>query len=345
MDEQPTGFRPHVVSTRLRDVEPVDVRWLWPDRIPFGKLTLLVGDPSVGKSFLSLDIATRLSTGVGWPDRQCVPITPRHTVIITAEDDLGDTVRPRLDAAGANVDRITAVTGAKRTRQGGCDWLCLDLDMVALAEHVEATQAGLLILDPITAYFSTKRDSHSNTDVRGILGPLADLASKHGCAVLAITHLNKGKAGRALYRAMGSLAFIAAARASWLVARDPEDEARRLVLPIKMNLVPNPSGLAFEIVDGRLEWSPDRIDVDPDAVLADDGEQTGQARAADWLLTVLAPGPAPVSQVRATAEAAHIGWRSVERAKIALGVTSTRLGGIAGAGGWSWKLPLGSAGD
>jgi hypothetical protein len=340
MGEQPASFRPHVVAQRLRDVAPVDVRWLWQDRIPYGKLTLLVGDPSVGKSFLSLDIATRLSTGVGWPDRQCVPITPRNTVIVTAEDDLADTVRPRLDAAGANVDRITAVVGTKRRRDRKHEWLCLDLDIPVLAEHVTAVEAGLLILDPITAYFSSKSDSHSNTDVRGVLGPLSDLAASTGCAVLAITHLNKGKAGRALYRAMGSLAFIAAARASWLLGRDPEHDSRRLFLPIKNNLVRDPSGLAFEIVDGRLEWSPNRIDVDTDSVLADDGEQTSRARAGDWLVSVLAPGPVLVSHLRATAEVAHIGWRSIERAKTDLGVTSARSGGVGGAGSWSWKLPL-----
>lgn len=337
MDEQPASFRPHVVSARLRDVAPVDVRWLWPDRIPFGKLTLLVGDPSVGKSFLSLDIATRLSTGVGWPDRRCEPIAPRNTVIVTAEDDLADTVRPRLDAAGADVDRITAVVGTTRRREGGCEWLCLDLDIAALTDHVKGVEAGLLILDPITAFFSSKRDSHSNTDVRGILGPLSDLAASTKCAVLAITHLNKGKAGRALYRAMGSLAFIAAARASWLVARDPEAD-RRLLLPIKNNLVREPSGLAFDIVDGRLEWSPEAIDIDPDAVLADDGEQTDKGRAADWLLTVLAPGPMPVSQIREAAKVASIGWRTLERVKSELGAVSTRTGGAAGIGGWSWKL-------
>lgn len=345
MDEQPASFRPHVVSARLADVTPVDVRWLWPDRIPYGKLTLLVGDPSVGKSFLSLDIATRLSTGVGWPDRRCEPITPRNTVIVTAEDDLADTVRPRLDAAGADVDRITAVVGTKRTSEGGCNWLCLDYDIAALSEHVEATGAGLLILDPITAYFSSKSDSHSNTDVRGILGPLSDLAAKHGCAVLAITHLNKSKAGRALYRAMGSLAFIAAARASWLVARDPDLETRRLMLPIKNNLVPDPSGLAFEIVDGRLEWSPDRVDVNPDTVLADDGEQTSRNRATEWLLDLLAPGPMPVSQIQAAAKVASIGWRTLERAKNELGVVSARTGGCAGQGGWSWRLPMESPSD
>lgn len=339
MGEQPS-FRPHILSVTMSDVEPENVTWLWPDRFPHGKLTLIVGDPGLGKSFLATDVAARLSSGTPWPDRQDEPVEPGNVIILSAEDDLADTIRPRLDAAGADPSRIHAVIGVKRVSDGGRCYFSLDADLTALEEHIVRMDARLVILDPITAFLGSRADGNSNTDIRAILGPLSDLAAKHLCAILAVSHLNKQHGGRAMYRTMGSLAFTAAARSAWLIAKDKHDERRRLMLSIKNNLVEDPKGIAFQIEGGCLHWFPEPIDIDADSVLANDdaGERTERNAAADWLTELLARGPMPVKDIRGAAEADCHKWRTVERAKQAIGVRASREG--YGSGGrYVWSLP------
>ncbi len=337
-DDEWDGFEPHVISTRLADVQPEAVSWLWPDRIPYGKLTLLVGDPGVGKSFLTLDLAARLSTGIPWPDLRDAPIEPGNTVILSAEDDPADTIRPRLDAAGADVARIHAIRGVQRTPKGQPAYFCLDNDLGPLERCIGDTGARLCIIDPVSAYLG-ERDSHSNSAIRGLLAPLSDVAARNGCAVVAVTHLNKSGVARALYRAMGSLAFCAAARTAWLVARDKDDERRRLLLPLKSNLIENPSGLAFQIIDGVLQWFPERVDIDPDSVLASDGaDRTERQAAEDWLTELLAAGPMAVREIQKAAQADCHSWRTVERAKRSLGLRVFREG-FGSGGRFTWSLP------
>lgn len=132
---------------------------------------------------------------------------------------------------------------------------------------------------------------------------------------------------RALYRAMGSLAFTAAARIAWLVAKDNDDEQRRLLLPLKSNLIEDPTGLAFRLIEGVVTWDPDPVNVDADTVLASDGtDRSERAAAAEWLIELLAVGPMPVQDIRAAAEAEGHAWRTVTRAKKSLGVVSQREG-------------------
>lgn len=331
-------FEPRVLTRCLADVEPEPVAWLWPERIPFGKLTLIVGDPGLGKSFLTLDIAARLSRGTPWPDRRDESVTPGGTILLSAEDDLADTIRPRLDAAEADVTRIHAITAVQRTSDTGPAYFNLDADLEALERCIRDTGARLVVVDPLSAYLG-HRDSHRDADIRALLAPLADLAARHRCAVLSVSHLNKNAAGRAMYRAMGSLAFTAAARVAWLVGRDPDNDRRRLLVPIKANLITEPSGIGFEIIDGRVSWFPDPVHVDADALLASDGpDRQAQNDAADWLMSLLAVGSMPVPEIRKAAEADCQGWRTIERAKKALGVVSRR-DGYGKTGRFTWELP------
>ncbi len=334
------AFRPQLVRKRMSDVAPEAVSWLWPGRFPLGKLALLVGDPGLGKSFLTLDLAARLSRGTPWPDRLDEAVTPADTVLLSAEDDPGDTIRPRLDAAEADASRIHVVTGVQRSATGEPKYFSLDADLGPLEDTIAETSARLCVIDPVSAYLGD-RDSHSNADIRGLLAPLADLAARHGCAVVAVTHMNKAGGARAMYRAMGSLAFIAAARIGWLVAKNQEDDTRRLLLPIKSNLIAEPHGIAFQILDGRVHWFPEPIDVDADAVLsATGGDRAESNAAADWLLSLLACGPLPVGEIRDAARADCHRWRTVERAKKTLGIVSQREG-YGSSGRFVWKLPEG----
>lgn len=332
------NFRPHVVSRRMSDVEPVSVSWLWPDRIPYGKMTLLAGDPGLGKSFVTLDIAARLSSGTPWPDRGDESVEPENTVILSAEDDAADTIRPRLDAAGADVSRIHYVDGVRRSSDGGDAYFNFDDDMLSLERLIKETAASLVIVDPISAYLS-KRDSHNNSDIRGILGPLGDMAGRNGCAIIVVTHLNKSSGSRALYRSMGSLAFAAAARIAWLIAQDNDDPARRLMLPMKSNLIEQPAGIAYHLEDGQVRWHDEKVAVDADSVLGvDTREQSERNDAATWLAETLAIGPMPVKEIEQAAEAECITRATLRRAKKLLGVKSLREGGVGSSGKWTWAL-------
>lgn len=334
------AFRPFIVRTRMADVEPEQVRWLWPERFPLGKLSLLVGDPCLGKSFLTLDVAARVSKGTAWPDRRDEPGEPGNVLLLSAEDDPGDTIRPRLDAAGADVTRIHVIDGVCRKQTDEAPaYFSLACDLHELEACIVDTEARLLILDPISAYLDGK-DSHRNSDIRGLLGPLTGLAARCGCAILAVTHMNKSGSMRALYRAQGNIAFVASGRAAWLVAKDPDDRPRRLLLPLKTNLAANPTGLAFRIIDGALEWDPGPVDIDPDQILAAENvpDRTERDEVKEWLEQLLIRGSLPAKQVEDAARSEGYAMRTVHRAKKTLGVHTNREG--FGAGGrYVWELP------
>ena len=171
-----------------------------------------MGDPGLGKSVLSLDLAARVSTGAPWP-HAAGRSDIGDVLILSAEDDPADTIVPRLMAVGADLNRIFILKGVKKGDQ--VQYFSLAEDLLAL-EAALTSQTRLIIIDPISAYLG-ETDSHVNTSVRSVLAPLAELASKTGAAVLAISHLNKGQ-GAAIYRVQGSIAFTAAARAVWAVA-------------------------------------------------------------------------------------------------------------------------------
>ncbi|MHC4696647.1 MAG: AAA family ATPase [Planctomycetota bacterium] len=331
------AFRSFAIRTRLVDVVAEDVTWLWPRRIPYGKLTLIVGDPGLGKSFVTLDVAARLSAGTPWPDQRDAPVQSGNVVLLSAEDDLGDTIRPRLDAAGADVTRIHAITAVQRSAKDEPRYFSLDDDLCELDRCIIETDARLCVVDPVSAYLGG-RDSHCNADMRGLLAPLAGIAARRRCAVVCVSHLNKSAAQHAIYRTMGSLAFTAAARIAWLVARDPDDPQRRLLLPIKSNLIQDPTGIAFRIVDGVVHWDSEPVQVDADSVLTSNGtDRTQRTEAEDWLTRLLAVGPMPVNEIRKAAEADSHAWRTVERAKNRLGVVSRREG-FGENGRFTWEL-------
>ena len=180
-------------TVRLSDVKPEQVEWLWRERIAIGKLTLIVGDPGQGKSFLTLDIGARVSRAAAWPDNPWEPQPAGDVILLTAEDDLGDTIRPRLDALEADVSRIIAIRGAKFVDDDNERMVNLSTDLQSIRKVVsEANEPRLLIIDPVSAYLG-KTDSHNNAEVRGVLAPLAELASELRIAVVAVSHLRKGE--------------------------------------------------------------------------------------------------------------------------------------------------------
>jgi len=333
------------VLTRLKDVEPKSIHWLWPHRIALGKLTLVAGDPGLGKSFLTLDLASRVSTGKGWPDDPGTTYSPGDVVLLSAEDDLEDTIRPRLDAAGADASCILAMPAVADLDDEGNHSKRLP-DLSRDLRHVETALAQLpsprlVIIDPISAYLGNV-DSHKNAEVRGALAPLAELASQHEVAVVGVTHLRKGE-GKAIHRAMGSLAFVAAARAVWAVTRDEDDDSRRLFLPVKNNIGSDREGMAFRL-DSKMRNAPAvSWEAEPVAMTADDaiGESkpgpkpSARQQAEQFLRQHLASGPRPANELQERAKSAGHSLGTLRRAKNALGVKAYQPDLHAA---WHWAL-------
>jgi len=329
-DRETVVGRPVLVN--LADVEPEPIRWLWSNRIPLGKLSLIVGDPDQGKSLTTLDFTARVTRGRLWPDN--AESTGRGgVVLLSAEDDPADTIRPRLDAANADPARVALLQAVEwydtETKRPTTRPFNLTRDLPALREAVEGLpDCRMVVIDPVSAYMG-RTDSHRDADVRGVLAPLAELAARHRVAVLGVMHLNK-KDGPARYRVSGSLGFVAASRAVWAVGRDRQEPGRRLFLPVKCNLAPDLSGLAFHVVQSGgqpiVAWAPEPVAADVDDVLNQSEESGERADAAQWLRQTLADGPVRSDEIPRLARQAGFAMRTLNRAKKAANVESYRDG-------------------
>jgi hypothetical protein len=318
------------VGVRLANVREERVRWLWPGRLPLGKLTLLDGDPGLGKSLVTIDLAARVSVGQAMPDGAPGLAGPAGVVLLSAEDGLGDTIVPRLRAAGANLERVMALrtlpeldttTGAAYERA-----VVLPRDVPALATAAREVGACLLVIDPLMAYLDPRVNSWRDQDARATLAPLAGLAEALGLAVLILRHLTKGSGGsNALYRGGGSIGIIGAARSGLLVAKDPDDpEHSRVLASSKSNLGPPMPSLRYEVetlpdTRARIVWrgaSPYSAapllaappDTDTEALSA-----LEEAKA--WLRQALAAGPRDGADVRRGALAVGIRGPTLRRAR------------------------------
>jgi hypothetical protein len=322
----------------LIDMDTVEARaveWLWKNRIPLGKLTLVAGEMGIGKSFLMLYIACVLSRGAVFPDLPTEPVKAGHTILVGAEDDLEDTVKPRLVAMGANTKRITAV-GIGKNPNGTAAYFCIaDIDRLE-AIMAARPETRLIVIDPITAYLGPVND-HKNAELRAVLMPLAEFAARHRVAIVLVTHFNKGDGRKVMSRVIGSVAYTATARAVWAVALDPEDEARRLFMPVKSNLAIEKSSLAYTITDGAVIWEPLTLDLNANEVVCREGEPKKHRRqkVIAWLQETLAGGGMPSGDVIDKARAAGFGKNLVWEVKDAAGVIAKKTGFT---GEWTWQL-------
>lgn len=343
-----------LVYRRADTIEARPIRWLWPGRIARGKVSMIAVNPGLGKSQVTASLAAIVTAGGIWPvDKTSCEVG--NSIILSAEDDPADTIRPRLEVAGANLSRVyilgaivagTLADGNEIRR--GFD---LKMDLTRLGAMVEEIGgATLIVIDPITAYLGTT-DSHKNADIRALLSPLAEFAVKHEAAVVCVNHFNKNSAGEAIMRVTGSLAFVAAARAVFVVARDPEDDARRLFLPLKNNLGNDQTGLAFTVKSAQLEsphgsittshvvWEGGAVTTTAEEAMApqETGEERGElADAKNFLQALLAEGPVSSKQIQADAKGAGHSWRTIQRAQQALSIVAYKKGMKEG---WAWRLP------
>jgi hypothetical protein len=314
----------------LADIAPQAVSFLWEPYLPLGKLTLLEGDPGQGKSWLAAAIAAAGSRGRGLPGLG--DFTPFRTLFLTAEDGLPDTLRPRLESLGADCGAVFA-----------CDQpLALDLEtgLATLAQALATFAPRLLVVDPLVAFLGRATDIYRANEVRSVLAPLVKLVEKHGCALLAIRHLNKAKLGRTLYAGQGSIDFTAAARSVLLAGSAAEDADAHALIHIKSNLAPHGPALAYHLLPAFLWQGPSRLTAnDLLAAAAPADEASAEDEARTFLRSTLAgPDPLPARLVLNAARDAGISQRTLKRAKRKEGVRTTRRGFGAGST-WLWSLP------
>jgi hypothetical protein len=332
VSDRPTGIY-------LCDVEPEPVAWLWPGRIPLGKLTILDGNPGDGKTTMALDILARVTQGAFMPDQ--TSCQQGGIVILTAEDGLGDTIRPRLEAAGADLSRALAIPYIPDGEEGERPPV-LPQDLPAIEEAIRRVNAAAVLIDPLVAFLAGRIDTNKDADVRRALSPLATLANRLNVAFIGIRHLNKMQGGHVLYRGGGSIGIIGAARAGLLVARDPDDESMRVLAMTKSNLGPDPGSLSFALegTDGvaRIRWlgASRHSAQDLLAIPSDSDDRSAVAEATAFLRQLLGAGPVPAQEVQKQARAAGIPARTLTRAKKAAHVASRRS---AGRSGWEWEPP------
>jgi putative DNA primase/helicase len=313
-----------LITHRASDLQPEKMDWVWPGRIPEGKLVLLGGPPGLGKSQLTAFMAATISNGVDWPCNEG-STTVGSVIFMSAEDGIEDTIVPRLMAAGANLDRVHIVASATKPDGTGRKTFSLKTDVDLLETKAkEIGDVRLIIVDPISAYMGGS-DGNGNVETREVLEPLAEMANRLHIAVVAVTHLNKGGGGgnqTALNRFSGSIAFIAAARAAFAVLEDPENDERRFLLQAKNNLGKKCKGLVFRmeqrlvaegIVSSNIFFEREHVSQSIDEALTASENRGGtgsQASSkmdvAEFLNQILAHGPVDVLEVERQARLAAL---------------------------------------
>lgn len=318
---------------RMADVAPETVTWMWKPYIAFGKLTLIEGDPGVGKSWLTCGLATAIAAGKGLPGM--LATTPRNVLMLSAEDGLGDTIRPRLDSMKADVSRIFAVDEPVSFDAAG---------LLRIETAIQHFKPALVIVDPLVAFLGAAVDMHRANETRAVMTRLAEVATRCQCAIVIVRHLSKGAGGKAIYRGQGSIDFTAAVRSSLLIGCDPDEPAKRAIVQIKNNLEAFGKPLGYEIRDGQFWWTGEST-LTADKILSissreDTSTESSNARidAEEFLMTVLADGQMLASDVQEEARKAGLSVITLRRAKDQLGVKA-RKRGFGKETKWYWVLP------
>jgi putative DNA primase/helicase len=328
---------------RASDVLQKPVEWIWENRLARGKQALIGGDPGVGKSQIVLDIVARITRGSPWPDGGKAPLG--NCIVLSAEDAANDTICPRLDAAGADLDKVHIL---QSVNEGGKSRaFSLAHDLVALAAVVrEIGDVVLIMVDPITAYLGTDLDSHRTTSVRAILEPLDKFADTYRCCVVCITHPPKAAQSKAINSFTGSLAFVADARTAFVAIDEPET-SRHLFLPVKNNIGPQANGLGYfrescrtqkGIQTSRIRWDGAPVKLTANQAMNAGSGLKGEAmqEALAFLEGYLENGAMSADKVKEAADANDISERTLRRARETLKVVVEKDGF---KGGWVWRLP------
>lgn len=323
------------VGVTLSDVEIERVEWLWERRLPRGKVTVLDGDPGVGKSLILTGIAAAVSAGNPMPDGQ--EVERAGAVLVCAEDDAADTILPRFLAAGGDPTRARVI-GAEET-------FIIPDHLDKLERAINQVGAAFVAIDPVMSFLSGELNSNNDQHVRSALQPLVNVAKRTGAAIVICRHMTKSSGGgQPIYRGQGSIGVIGIARSGLMVGKHPEMDETYLLAGQKSNLSRPPETLAYSIVATPPEFEVPRIQwlgesevsaQEMSATPEDEGERDRLTEAKEFLRDVLRAGPVSTKQVKRESSGADISWRTVERAKSTLKVQAYRDGE---GGRWMWVM-------
>jgi putative DNA primase/helicase len=332
----------------INDVKEKPLEWLWNERIPLGKPTVIAGNPGLGKSQITAFMAAKVTTGGAWPEKEGnAPLG--DVIILSAEDDAADTIKPRLLAAGADVTKchvLEAVIVNNNGKQSQRSFNLVD-DAERLAAVLERIgTVKLVIIDPISAYLG-KTDSHNNADLRGVLAPFSTLAAKYGVAIVFVTHFNKSNGQEAIARVIGSIGLVAAARAGYAIVKDDKDPDTRYFVPLKCNNGKDYNGFAYQIEGVKLNnhiktskivWQEGLVDAHSVLSAVPEAKATASTAAAAEFLTEQLKGKPPMlkAQIDELANGAGISNSALGRTKQRLGIKHRKLGMDKG---WEWYWP------
>ena len=313
--------RTELQMIKMSEIQSQEVAWLWYPFIPYGKLTIVQGDPGDGKTTLVLNIAAKLSKGEGI-DSEMKLTEPLTVIYQSAEDGLADTVKPRLEAAGANCENISVIDESIKS---------LSMIDERLEEAVIRTKAKLLILDPIQAYLGGGMDMNRANEARDMTKKLAE---KYQCAIVLVGHMNKAAGNKAAYRGMGSIDFFAVARSVLLVGRVEGEANIRAVVQIKNNLAAFGHPKAFELSGDGFHWLGD-YEITADEVLGGIAPKANKLEQAKRLLREVAEtnNAMQSNEIFNLAEEQGISRRTLENAKKELGIKARRINNS-----WYWEL-------
>ena len=320
MEEKKTELK----IIKMSEIQSQEIEWLWFPFIPYGKLTIIQGDPGDGKTTLVLNLAAKLSKGEAL-DKDMDIKEPIIVIYQTAEDGLADTVKPRLELAGADCEQIIVIDESDKS---------LSMADERLEEAIQTTGAKLLILDPIQAYLGGGMDMNRANEARDMTKKLGALAEKYKCAIVLIGHMNKASGNKAAYRGMGSIDFFAVARSVLLVGRIEGEPNIRAVVQIKNNLAAFGHPKAFALSEAGFRWLGD-YDITADEILGGIAPKANKLEQAKQLLRKLAETSDAVqsNEIFDMAEEQGISKRTLESAKKELGIRAKKINNS-----WYWEL-------
>ena len=325
---------PNLKLINMEQVEVEKIDWLLYPFIPFGKVTIVQGDPGEGKTTMVLQIIAKLTkgeavlpSGSDEPalEEKTMDLEPANVIYQTAEDGLGDTIKPRLLSAGADCSRVMVIDDNDQA---------LTMMDARLEEAIIKTKARLVVLDPIQGFLGAAVDMHRANEIRPLMKRVAVLAEKYHCAIILIGHMNKNSNGKSSYRGLGSIDFQAAARSVLIVGRIKDEPEIRVVCHVKSSLAPEGKSIAFRLdKDTGFEWIGE-YDISADDLLSGDNRGQKIHEAKEFLKEILVSGSVAQTKVAEEAESRGIKKKTLWNAKKELEIESVKIGNQ-----WFWMLP------
>lgn len=313
---------------RMSEIQTREVKWLWYPYIPFGKLTIIQGDPGEGKTTFALRLAAACSTGTVMPGMES--LSPFNVIYQSAEDGLEDTIKPRLTEAGADQERVINIREDRKS---------LHLLDSRIEKAILQCDAKLLILDPLQGYLGERIDMNRANEIREVMKAIGQVAQRTGCAIILVGHLNKATGMNSAYRGLGSIDFRAAARSVLVVGRLRKNKNIRVIVHDKSSLAPEGKSLAFNLGNEEgFRWLDGYDEISAEDLLSglSSQQETKTMQAEEIIRTMLGDGAEiPGEEIVQAAARKQISRRTVNEAKKNIaGIVSRKVGTK-----WMWSIP------